>query len=683
MMRARDLIVLGLAALSVACEGISGGGPTIIVEPPAAALAGFDLQARPQDDFYRWVNRPWMRGMVLPYELGSYGAFVQAAEAAEERVLDIILEIARAEAPPAGSDEERIKALYHLYLERLQVQLRGTKFLIADHPEFWRLEDPSQLEALIGRRLASDLSAPLAIDVHPDAGGTGKNVLYLSQSGLGLPDRDYYLTTGPGARVADILEAYEKYAADVFRLLERERPQERARGVVEIERALAAAHWDSVDSRDRVKTFNPFDLKGLGELTPEFDWPQLFAELGIEAAPGAVIQQPSFVAELARLGPLYSAGQWSDYFLFHLVNDLYDLLPEAVLAARFEVFGRRLRGQQSRRRPEDLIVAFMNRMMGPTLGRLYVAKHFSSAERRAVEDMALHIRAGFRKRIENNSWMSAKTRQAALRKLDRMRFRVGSAPHPVASRGFDIIPALLVDTVLGAGRARTARELGRLGRPSLEAQEALLGQTVGAYYQAFVNVVNIPAGILQAPFFQAGREAGLNYGALGGIIGHEIIHGFDDQGRKSDESGRLRDWWSPKDAAEFARMSERLVRQYSDPMPPGGLEDYGRRTLSENIGDLGGLVAALEGLRLYRAERGLPQSDAREAERRFFIGWGRIWRRVYTAEDLRRRLLSDIHALAEYRVNIVLQNLAAFHRAFGVGPGDLMWRPPEERVTIW
>ena len=682
-MRKRDLIVLGLAALSVACEGIRGGGPTTIVEPPAVELNGFDPQARPQDDFYRWVNGPWMRGMVLPFELGSYGAFVQAAETAEERILDIIVEIAWAKAHPAGSDEEKIEALYHLYLERIQVQLRGTKFLITDYPQLWRIEDPDQLEALIGRRLAYDLSAPIAISVHPDAGGSGKNVLYLSQSGLGLPDRDYYLATAPNAQRLEILEAYEKYAAEVFHLLELEPAQERARGVIEIERALAAAQWNSVDSRDRVKTFNPFDLKGLDELTPDFDWPPLFTELGIEVAAGVVIQQPSFVAELARLGPLYSAGQWSDYFLFHLVNDLYDLLPDAVLAARFEAFGRRLRGQQSRRRPEDLIVAFMNRMMGPTLGRHYAAKHFSATDRRAVEDMALHIRAGFRKRIENNSWMSEKTRQAALHKLDRMRFRVGSAPHPVADRGFDIIPALLVDTVLGAGQARTARDLKRLGRPSLEAQEALLPQSVGAYYQAFVNVVNIPAGILQAPFFEAGREAGLNYGALGGIIGHEIIHGFDDQGRKSDESGRLRDWWSAADAAEFARMSERLVAQYLGPKPQPGLKVYGRRTLSENIGDLGGLIAALEGLRLYRAERRLPQIDSQGAERRFFTGWGRIWRRVYTEEELRRRLLSDTHALAEYRVNIVLQNLEAFHRAFGVRPGDLMWRPPEERVTIW
>lgn len=681
-MRKRDLLILGLAALSVACEGFRGGRPTMIIEPPTAELSGFDPQVRPQDDFYRWVNGRWLRGMVLPSELGSYGAFVQAAETAEERVLDIIVEIALAEAHPAGSDEEKIKALYQLYLDRVQIQLRGAKFL-TDYADLWLIEDTSYLEAMIARRLAYDLSAPIAIDVHPDAGGTGKNVLYLSQSGLGLPNRDYYLAEAPSAQALRILEGYEKYVSDVFRLLELEQAEERAHGVIEIERALAAAHWPGVDSRDWEKTFNPFDLESLEKLAPSFEWPWFFRRLGAPEIAGVVVRQPSFVAELARLKSFFTARQWSDYFLFHLANDLHDLLPDAVSAARFPVFGRQLRGQERRRRSEDRVVAFLNRIMGPALGRLYLEKHFSEAERKAVEDIAFHIRAGFRKRLEANRWMSGETRKAALRKLDRMSFRIGSADHPIEDKGFDIIPTLLVDTVFDAGRARIIRELRRLGRPSLEAQEALLPQTVGAYYQAFVNVVNIPAGILQAPFFEAGREVDLNYGAIGGIIGHEIIHGFDDQGRKLDQDGRLRDWWNTKDAAEFTRISERLVAQFSGPKPQPGFEVYGRRTLSENIGDLGGLIAALEGLRLYRAERGLPQIDNQGAERRLFISWGRIWRRINTQEELRRRLLSDTHALSEYRVNIVLQNLEAFHRAFGVGPGDLMWRPPEERVTIW
>lgn len=681
-MRKRHLIVLSLAALSVACEPIGGGRPTTIVEPPSAGFAGFDLQVRPQNDFYRWVNGPWLRGMVLPSELGSYGPFVRAAETIEERLLDIIIEISRRQAPPAGSDEAKIKSLFHLYLDRVPVQLKGGGYLIADHAALWRLERAGDLPALIGRRLAHGLSGPIKAGVRPDGGGSQMNVLYISQSGLGLPDRDYYLAA-PNARVAGILEAYEKYAAQVFQLLGLDQAEERARGVVEIERALAAAQADSVDSRDRVMTFNPFDLKGLAALTPDFDWPPLFAELGIEAAAGAVIQQPSFVAELARLGQLYPLARWSDYFLFHLADDLHNILPDAFSAARFETFGRQLRGMESRRRPEDLIIAFMNRTMGPALGRLYVERHFSPADKAAVEEIAADVRGGFRKRIESNAWMSAGTRAAALQKLDQMKFRVGYAALPIGGQDFEIVPGSLAGTVLGAGRARMAGEIKRLGRPSLEAQEALLPQSVGAYYQAFVNVVNIPAGIVQPPFFEAGREAGLNYGALGGIIGHEIIHGFDDQGRKSDQSGRLRDWWSPKDAAEFARFSERLVAQFSGPEPQPALKAYGRRTLSENIGDLGGLVAALEGLRLYRAGRGLAQIDSQEAERRFFIGWGRIWRRLYTEEELRRRLLSDTHALAEYRVNIVLRNLDAFHRAFGVGPGDPMWRPPEERVTIW
>lgn len=681
-MRKRDLIVLGLAALSVACEGFSGGGPTMIVEPPRLELAGFDPQTRPQDDFYRWVNGAWLRGVLLPTELGGYSAFVQAAETVEVRTFDIILEIAQGEGHAAGSDQEKIQALYRLYMDRVLIQLRGAKFL-TDYADLWLIEDTSYLEVMIARRRAYGLSAPLEFRVLPDAGGSGRNVLHLLQSGLGLPDRDYYLAAAPGAPPGGILEAYEKYVAEVFDLLELEAAAKRARGVIEIERALAAAQWPGVESRDWAKTFNPFDLEGLEKLAPSFEWAWLFKRLGVPEIGRAVVQQPSFVAQLALLKQAFTARQWSDYFLFHLANDLHDLLPDAVSAARFAVFGRQLRGQKMRQRSEDRVVAFLNRVMGPALGRLYLEKHFSEAQRRAVEDIALHIRAGFRKRLEANRWMSDETRKAAIGKLDRMSFRIGSAAHPVADKGFDIVPSSIVDTVLGAGRARTIRELGRLGRSSRGAQEALLPQTVGAYYQASLNVVNIPAGILQAPFFEAGREVDLNYGAIGGIIGHEIIHGFDDQGRKLDQDGRLRDWWNTNDAAEFTRFSERLVAQYSGLEPQPGLKVDGRRTLSENIGDLGGLIAALEGLRLYRAENGLSEIQVRQAERRFFIGWGQTWRRIYTDAELRRRLLSDPHALAEYRVNLVLQNLGAFHRAFDVRPGDLMWRPPEERLTIW
>jgi predicted metalloendopeptidase len=681
-MRKRDLITLGMAVFLVACDSIRNGGSMVVFGPPAIELPVFDPAVRPQDDFYGWVNGPWMRGIVLPSELGSYSAFIRTAETVEERLLEIIVEIARAEAHPAGSDEGKIQALYRLYMDRVLIQLRGTKFLI-EKADLWLIEDKSHLEAMIARRLLHGLSAPIAFRVLPDAGGSGRNVLHLLQSGLGLPDRDYYLATAPGGRAAEILETYENYVADVFRLLELDEAEKRAQGVIEIERALAAAHWPGVESRDWAKTFNPFELESLEQLTPSFEWPLFFRRLGVPEIDGAVVQQPSFVAELARLKQVFTAGQWSDYFLYHLANDLHDLLPDEVSAARFPVFGRQLRGQEIRLRPEERIVAFMNRMMGPALGRLYLERHFSEAERKAVEEIALDIRAGFRKRLEANRWMSGETQKAALRKLDRMSFRIGSAAHPIGDKSFHTIPALLVDTALGAGQARTIREFGRLGRPSLGAQEVLLPQTIGAYYQPFVNVVNIPAGILQAPFFEAGREVELNYGAIGGIIGHEIIHGFDDQGRKLDQDGRLRDWWNTNDATEFARFSERVVTQYSGLVPRSGLKVDGRRTLSENIGDLGGLMAALEGLRLYQAERGPSQIDSQRAERRFFIGWGRIWRRVDTQEEFHRRLLSDTHAMAEYRVNIVLQNLKAFHQAFGVRPGDRMWLPPEDRVNIW
>ena len=682
-MRIGNLIILSLAAALAACENSGRSDLSLVVSIPAVEIRTFDPLLRPQDDFYRWVNRPWMRSILQPLDLGSYGAFLQVAETVEERLLSIVTEIAQAEKHPAGSDEEQIKALFLLYTDRVQVQFMGTKFLLADYQEFWRVENPKQMLALVGRRLAYGLSAPIEIGIRPDAGGSGKNVLYLSQSGLGLPDRDYYLASAPSARGVEILEAYEKYVGDVFLLLELDQAAKRARSVIEIERELAAGHWDSVDGRDRIKTFNPHDLEALKLLSPQFDWPLFFAELRIDAAAGAVIQQPSFVALLARMTGDFSAAEWSDYFLFHLVNDLAQLLPDAVSAARFEAFGRALRGQVSRQPPADRIVGFLNRTMGPALGRLYVEKHFSEADKRTVKDIAHNIKAGFRKRLEGNSWMSAKTRQAALRKLERMRFRVGYGDRPPEDEGFDIAPGSLIRTVLEADRARMTHLLKRLGLASREAPVSLLPQTVGANYEAFTNIVNIPAGILQAPFFEAGREPGLNYGAIGGIIGHEIIHGFDDQGRKSDESGGLRDWWSAKDVTEFSRLSEQLVRQYSGLVPGPGLSVDGRRTLSENIGDLGGLVAALEGLRQYRAGRVRPESDSREAERRFFIGWGRIWRRVYTAEELRRRLLSDPHALAEYRVNAVLQNLSAFHLAFDVRPGDPMWRPPEERITIW
>ncbi|MEE8371421.1 MAG: M13 family metallopeptidase [Sphingomonadales bacterium] len=683
---------LMLALTGCAVSGRDQGQLTLVELGERIGLdtRNFDTSVRPSEDFYRWVNGRWLALVEVPADAGSYGPFTEAADRTGVRLRTMVREIAAGEGHQPNSDRARIKALYHLFQDRERIEARGAGFLVTDMPELWQVGGAggSNMAALLARLMRLDMSLPIKAEVRPDLGGSGRYLLILSQAGLGLPDRRYYTEKSPeGAGLeplteAPLVEDYEAYVAEIFTLLGLGGGAERAAGVLAIERALAAAQWSRVESRDLRATYNPVTRMELANLAPGFDWQVFLQALGVVENQTIVLKQPDFFTAFARLAAKFSDSEWSDYFLFHLTSSLADALPAAFYEARFKIYFTRLRGITKKRSLEQRAVSFIDRMMGEALGRLYVERHFSEADKKAVAEIAANVRAGFRRRLRANSWMSAATRRQALDKLEKMEIRVGYPEVWADYSGFTVKAGSLLETMLAGRRYKTGLEFGRLGEPATGARWNVRPHSVNAFYRASLNQIILPAGILQPPFYNPDGDLALNFGAIGGIIGHEMVHAFDDQGRKTDGDGTLRDWWSAEDAAKFEKRAGALVRQYERFEALPGVATDGKLTLGENMGDLGGILAAFEGYRMARSGR-----DARllgmTGDQRFFAGWAQIWRRLYTQEDLARRLKSDTHAAAEFRVNGVLRNVQAFYRAYNVRRGDPMWRSPARRVKIW
>jgi predicted metalloendopeptidase len=641
----------------------------------------FDTSVRPQDDLFRYVNGGWLARTEIPADRPLYGSFVMLAEKAEADLHALIEELGGDPNKKPGSIAQQVGDFYVSYTDEKRINDLAAAPLKPHLAEIDALTNAGDFAELIGKLSVVGLPGPVGGFINADAGDPTRVVVYLVQGGTGMPDRDYYLADDP--RSQEIRAKYQAYLEKIFTLAGRPRAAEDAKAVLALETALAKIQWTRVESRDAVKTYNKFTLASLNEKMPGFDWTRWAKAQGLDNAEDVIIQQPSFFTGFAAMVPATPLETWKAWLAAQVITMHAAYLSQPFVDAAFEFFGRTLAGQQQLRPRWKRGVQLVNGAMSEALGQLYVKKHFPERAKARMDTLIANLLEAYRQSITSLDWMTPDTRKEALAKLATFSPKVG---YPSKWRDYSALTVKADDLVGNVERSRKVdheHELAKLDKP-VDHQEWLMSpQTVNAYYNPVKNEIVFPAAILQPPFFHVDADDAVNYGGIGAVIGHEIGHGFDDQGRRYDGTGKLRDWWTPADEAEFQKRAKVLVEQFSAYSPLPGMNINGQLTLGENIGDLGGLSIAYRAWKISLGGKPSPVIDGLTGDQRFFMGWAQVWRLKAREEYLRNQLKADTHSPAEFRANGPLGNIPEFYEAFGVKPGDKLYREPEKRVKIW
>ncbi|MBW8811969.1 MAG: M13 family metallopeptidase [Caulobacterales bacterium] len=678
----RGLLASAAAAL---CLPLLPKRAVAAVARPAIGAWGFDVEGmdpavRPGDDFFRYGGGSWLKTTQIPPDRPSWGPFFALRAKAEADVKAILDDLIRRPQEP-GSPEQKIADFYTAYLDTTAIEAAGVGPVQDGLAAIARAGSHEEIARLTVR---VDLGAggPFSIDIWADDKDPDRYTVNVSQAGLGMPGRDYYLNAG--ASFTGARDQYRTYIERMLSLAGYPKPGEAAAAILLLETAIATLHWPAEKRGDRNLTYNPRTRTGLKALAPEFPWDEAFATLDIADDHDLFgAKEPDAIQGLAALFRATPVQTWRDYLTFHYLNATADLLPAAFDDLAFDFNGRTLSGQPRKRERWKRATAALNTALGEAVGELYVRRHFSADAKAQMVALVGTLRAAYQRRIAQADWMAPATRQAAQRKLDKLRVKIG---YPDAWRDYSTLEVRPGDPVGNRARARLwewRRKAGRLDKPTDRDEWGMTPQTVNAYYNAFFNEIVFPAAILQPPYFDPAADVAVNYGGIGGVIGHEIGHGFDDQGSKSDENGVLRAWWTDEDVARFRARVGPLAAQYARYEPLPGLRLNGVMTLGENIGDNSGLSVALDAYRMSLGGRPAPVVGGFTGEQRFFLSWSQTYREKVREAQLRRDVMTDPHSPAEFRVNGVVRNLDAWYDAFAVKPDDRLYLDPAERVQVW
>jgi putative endopeptidase len=646
-------------------------------------LSHVEAQVRPQDDLFGHVNGRWLTEYTIPGDRATDGAFRTLYDRAEEQVRELITQASGAQ----GTDEQRIGDLYASFLDEDAVERRGLAPLLDELARIDAAADPAALAAVIGALQRTGVGGGLGLYIDTDSKNSSRYLVHVTQSGLGLPDESYYRDEQHAA----ILAAYPAHIAAMFALVlggTADEHAERAARIVALEAKLAAAHWDVVKRRDADLTYNLRTFADLPADAPGFDWTGWVGALGAtpDTVAELVVRQPDYLTTFAEMWSGHEFTDWQDWARWRLIHARAAVLTNALIEADFGFYGRTLSGTEQIRDRWKRAVSLVENLMGDAVGRLYVERHFPPDAKARMDLLVDNLREAYRVSINDLEWMTPATRQRALAKLDKFTAKIG---YPAKWRDYS---ALVVDrndlygNVIRGAEVAFDRELDKLGGPVDRDEWFMTPQTVNAYYNPGMNEIVFPAAILQPPFFDAEADDAANYGGIGAVIGHEIGHGFDDQGAKYDGDGNLVDWWTDEDRAEFGMRTRQLIEQY-EAFVPRGLEPShhvnGAFTVGENIGDLGGLSIALLAYELSLEGKPAPVIDGLTGQQRVFFGWAQVWRTKSREAEAIRRLATDPHSPPEFRCNGVIRNMDAFYDAFDVGTDDDLYLEPQRRVRIW
>ncbi|AOT04632.1 M13 family metallopeptidase [Arthrobacter sp. U41] len=643
-------------------------------------LSTFDSAVRPQDDLYQHVNGAWLKNTEIPDDRPLEGTFTALRDGSELAVQEIIEDAAARGAESTGI-EQKIGDLYNSFMDEAAVEAKGLDPIRQRLGEVFATESVAGLVALAGRLFRADVGGLFYIYPAPDAGNPDRILLYTGQGGLGLPDESYYRDE----KFSPVVRTYTDHVAKVFRLAGVADPEGAAGRVVQLETALASHHWDKVTLRDPQKTYN---LKSAEEATQLFPlltaW---FDAAAIEPEKRAelVVSTPDFFAGAASLLDSEPLPVWQEWLALRVVSAAAPYLSSAFVDANFAFYGTTLSGTPRNKDRWKRGVAVVEAALGEAVGQIYVARHFPETHKARMETLVGNLIEAYRQSITGLAWMGEETKREALKKLDSFRAKIGYPDKWIDYSAVEIDPSDLLGNVERAHSADVDRHLDEVGKPVDREKWLMTPQTVNAYYHPLLNEIVFPAAILQPPFFTADADDAVNYGGIGAIIGHEIGHGFDDQGSQYDGSGLLRNWWTEDDRTAFEALTSRLVAQFDalSPTAAPGHNVNGKLTLGENIGDLGGLTIAYKAYVISLDGQEPPVLDGLTGVQRFFASWAAGWRQVMRNEEAIRRLATDPHSPNEFRTNQIAKNLDAFHAAYGTAERDGMWMPAAERVSIW
>ncbi len=665
------------------CLAMAVAAPAQAQQPGSGIdRAQFDTSVRAQDDFNQHVSGTWLKNTEIPADKSSWGGF-QALHEMTQPQLRSIVEAAAKKPGKAGSEAQKIGDLYASFMDDKTREALGAKPLAKEMAQIAALKHKKQIPSLIAHLNHIGVTAPYDVQIHQDAKDATKYIADVVQGGLGLPDRDYYLKDDD-AKLKEVRGKYEAHIAAMLSMYGDKNAAQSAKDILALETALAKVQWSKVENRDPVKTYNRVELNKLDSLTPGYDWKSYLADAGVGGKIAyLVVSQPSYFTGFNEVLNATPLATWKTYFTWHMLAAASPYLSQAWVDQRFAFTGTVLRGVPQNLPAWQRAMRLENSALGEALGKLYVEQYFPAESKVRMEKMVANLLLGFRQGIDTLDWMSPQTKKEAQAKLATFTPKIA---YPKKWRDYSALVIKrddLLGNVFRANSFEHRRNVAKLGKPVDRDEWFMTPQTVNAYYNPELNEIVFPAVILQPPFFDAKADDAVNYGAIGAVIGHEISHGFDDQGSQYDGLGNLRDWWTKEDHARFEAKTSVLVQQYDAYSPVPGYKVNGKLTLGENIADTSGLAVAYKAYVLSLGGKPAPVIDGYTGAQRFFIGFGQVWRSKTRDAQMIVQLKSDPHSPDQFRVLGTLVNQPDFYRVFDVKPGDKMYVAPDKRVIIW
>jgi endothelin-converting enzyme/putative endopeptidase len=667
--------------------------PAVDTAPPVAAAApaselgsgidmsGFNKDVRIQDDFFEHANGKWVAETEMPSDKARWGAFDMLAEKSQEDVKALVEEVSASENVEPGSATQKIRDYYNAYMDSSRPNELGIEAIRSELDEVAAIETYEDLFRAFARLGVYGVTSPIGAGVFSDFKDPDTNIVYIVETGITLPDRDYYLKDDE--QFVKGRELFREYVARMFELAGIEGGADKVDEIYNLEHALAEVHWTKEANRDPVALYNRKTMDELKQLAPDYHWEIALEAAGIPERDFYVVRQDTFYENASKIIADTPLETWKDYLAFHTIDAFSALLGDDFYQARFDFYDAGLSGIAEPEPKWKRAVNAVNGSLGELLGQLYVEKHYQQEAKARMDVMIANLIEAYRQSINELDWMSDETKQQALVKLSRFNPKVGYPEEWRDYSSMEIVEGDLVANVKSAAAFEHYRNINKLDRPVDKNEWFMNPQTVNAYYNPAWNEIVFPAAILQPPFFNVEADDAVNYGGIGAVIGHEIGHGFDDQGRQFDGNGNLRDWWTEEDAERFDERKDKLAAQYDGYVVVDGLTINGQFTSGENIGDLGGLGIAHKAYRLSLEGKEAPVIDGYTGDQRFFLGWAQVWRSKMRDEEAKLRLTTDPHSPPRFRANGAAVNVNAFYAAFDVQEGDGMYLAPEDRVKIW
>ncbi len=637
-----------------------------------------DRSIKPGDDFYRYVNGKWLATTTIPADKSRYGSFDVLRDKSETDLHVLLNELI--ESPPTDPTQKKVVDLYTSWMDEATIEKRGITPLQPDLDRIAAAKNKTDLMRLIG---SPQMSAPFGFGIQPDPADTSRYKVFIGQAGLGM-GRDYY--TNKGAEYDAFRTAYQNHIATILKLTGDADSRNNAKAIFELETALAQVQWTPARQRDVQATYNPMNRDELMQLAPNVDWPVVLEASGLKDTQNVVVGETTAITQGAALLDSVPLDTWKQYLAFHRASDTSNLLPKAFDDANFDFYSRTMRGIEQQRDRWKRGVSVVDNNIGEGLGQAYVEKYFPPEHKAQMDQLVDNLLAALKTRIDTLGWMDDATRAEALKKLATFDPRIGYPSTWRDYSGLVIEPDELFENIQDANRFEWERQVSRLNQPVDRDEWHMTPPTVNAYYSPLMNQITFPAAILQPPFFDAKADPAVNYGGIGAVIGHEIGHGFDDQGREFDENGRIRNWWTPATTKNFTAATKELGEQYSAYCPIPGDDKTcvnGDLTMGENIGDLGGMQMAYTAYKLSLQGHEAPVIDGFTGDQRFFMAWAQVWRGKSRNDALLNLILTNPHSPEMVRGQNPQRNIDAWYEAFGVTEDDAMYLPPESRVRIW